>query len=344
MKPVTIIGGGLAGLALGIGLRERSVPTVVWEAGGYPRHRVCGEFISGHGQETLRRLGLLERVLGEGARIAKTAAFFSRQKLYFMRALPQPAPVISRYRLDALLARTFQELDGELRCGKRYDSSTDTVGIVRASGRRLQNAGPETWRWFGLKGHAHKVTLVADLEMHLTSNGYVGLCRLDDGKVNVCGLFRRKPGGAALPQSIPDRLRGEPGSLLYQRLEAAEFDQESCCAVGGLDLKPQRARDLRECSVGDALTMIPPVTGNGMSMAFESAELSLAPLTAYAQGEMDWEIARREIAQKSDAAFRSRLWCAARLQQALVHRSLARVLGRAANWEWCWRFFFWATR
>ena len=35
--------------------------------GHYPRHRVCGEFISGHGQETLRRLGLLELLLEAGA-------------------------------------------------------------------------------------------------------------------------------------------------------------------------------------------------------------------------------------------------------------------------------------
>ena len=59
-KPITIVGGGLAGLTLGIGLRRRGVPVTVWEAGHYPRHRVCGEFISGRGQETLSRLGLRE--------------------------------------------------------------------------------------------------------------------------------------------------------------------------------------------------------------------------------------------------------------------------------------------
>ena len=58
MKPVTIIGGGLAGLTLGIGLRQHGVPATIIEAGNYPRHRVCGEFVSGRGQATLARLGL----------------------------------------------------------------------------------------------------------------------------------------------------------------------------------------------------------------------------------------------------------------------------------------------
>ena len=53
MKPITIVGGGLAGLTLGIGLRQRGVPVTIWEAGRYPRHRVCGEFISGNGQAVL---------------------------------------------------------------------------------------------------------------------------------------------------------------------------------------------------------------------------------------------------------------------------------------------------
>ena len=57
LKPITIVGGGLAGLTLGIGLRQQGIPVTVWEAGHYPRHRVCGEFISGRGQDVLARLG-----------------------------------------------------------------------------------------------------------------------------------------------------------------------------------------------------------------------------------------------------------------------------------------------
>jgi len=80
-KPITIAGGGLAGLTLGIGLRQRGVPVTLQEGGRYPRHRVCGEFISGRGQETLARFGLRDLLERAGAMGANTAAFF-----------PQPNP------------------------------------------------------------------------------------------------------------------------------------------------------------------------------------------------------------------------------------------------------------
>ena len=66
-------------------------------------------------------------------------------------------------------------------------------GIVRATGRRAQPAENGS-RWFGLKAHARNVPLTADLEMHVSPRGYVGLCRVDGGVVNVCGLFRRRAG------------------------------------------------------------------------------------------------------------------------------------------------------
>src|SRR5579863_2989570 len=74
-EPVTIIGGGLSGLTLGIGLRQRDVPVTIHESGDYPRHRVCGEFISGRGQLVLDRLGLLADFKSAGAIYARTAMF-----------------------------------------------------------------------------------------------------------------------------------------------------------------------------------------------------------------------------------------------------------------------------
>src|SRR5689334_322808 len=174
-REITIVGGGLAGLTLGIGLRQNSVPVTVWEASHYPRHRVCGEFISGRGQDALARLGLLDLLVNAGAIPARTVEFSSATVAGRVQELPQPALCLPRNRMDALLAGRFRKLGGELREGERWCDSPGHEGVVLASGRRLQPV-VNGWRWFGLKAHAAGVASNADLEMHLSADGYVGLC------------------------------------------------------------------------------------------------------------------------------------------------------------------------
>jgi 2-polyprenyl-6-methoxyphenol hydroxylase-like FAD-dependent oxidoreductase len=335
-RPITIIGGGLAGLTLGIGLRRRGVPVTVWEAGKYPRHRVCGEFISGRGQAALTRLGLREQLLAAGAIPARTTVFFSARAASRIRELAEPAWSLSRFALDDLLAKEFRGAGGELKENERWRGDEFSEGTVRASGRRVQPT-VNGWRWFGLKVHARNVPLQADLELHLWPTGYLGMSWLKNGEVNICGLFRRPPGGEAM-QPWPEMLRGEAGSQRHQRLANAEFDEASFCSVAGLSLAPQRAARTSECCVGDTITMIPPVTGNGMSMAFESAELAAEPLADYSAGKISWAAAQQMIAQKCDEAFSRRLAWAAWLQRLMFMPSLQNTLVLfAPRWQWMWR-------
>lgn len=210
LKPITIAGGGLAGLTLGVGLRQREIPVVIWEAGNYPRHRVCGEFISGNGQAVLARLGLLARFEQAGAVRARTVIFINGTNRSPVRQLAAPALCLSRYKMDALLAESFQQLGGELRMNSRWSAGDDGDGVVHAAGRRVQAAGNGA-HWFGVKAHvagSTPVKLDADLEMHLSPDGYVGVSRINGGEVNVCGLFRARPGHRP-PESRLEWLRGK---------------------------------------------------------------------------------------------------------------------------------------
>jgi 2-polyprenyl-6-methoxyphenol hydroxylase-like FAD-dependent oxidoreductase len=342
-KPINIIGGGLAGLTLGIGLRQREVPVVVWEAGGYPRHRVCGEFISGRGQGVLERLGLKSRLVEAGSGLARTAKFFVGDAESPVRALSPPALCLSRYKLDALLAKQFVQLGGQLHTGRSWPGYEGVEGLVHANGRR-PTMGERGWGWFGLKVHARGVELAADLEMHAQPQGYVGLCRLGDGEVNVCGLFRRN-GGAGGEMAGRGALRGAAGTALAARLGPARFDASSFRAVAGLGLQPQRAGTQGECRVGDALTMIPPVTGNGMSMAFEAAELAIAPLVAWSQRALSWAQARAAIATGCDRRFGQRLAWARVLQCLMFSRLISGASARLLLGSGpLWRLLFQRTR
>ncbi len=343
-QPITIVGGGIAGLTLGIGLRQMGVPVAIYEAGTYPRHRVCGEFISGEGLATLTRLGLRDLLNSAGAVKATTAAFFSASRATAPYLLPAPALCLSRFALDAVLADRFRELGGDLRVLQRAATNQPAEGWVLANGRRAETQSG-TQRWFGLKIHAREVALTADLEMHFSPHGYVGLCHLGGGETNVCGLFRKSgPPGYALP-NWRALLMGEPGSLLNRRLAPAKLERASFCSVAGISLQPKRATARREMVVGDAMTMIPPLTGNGMSMAFESAERAIIPLTAWSRKEVKWEEARRTLAKTSDAVFTWRLAWAQWLQRLVLMPALQNPLvNLAGGSDWFRRMAFAHTR
>jgi len=53
-----IIGGGLAGLSSAILSSRQGLKVLVIEKGSYPRHKVCGEFISMESYGFLLKLGL----------------------------------------------------------------------------------------------------------------------------------------------------------------------------------------------------------------------------------------------------------------------------------------------
>jgi 2-polyprenyl-6-methoxyphenol hydroxylase-like FAD-dependent oxidoreductase len=344
LKPVNIIGGGLAGLTLGIGLQRRGVPVTILEAGRYPRNRVCGEFISGRGQDVLKRLSLGNVFFEAGATTAKTAAFFLGNDHSPIRQLEPPAWCLSRLVMDEALAKHFRESGGELRENMPLTANEAGEGVVSAKGRSLKPV-EGGWRWFGVKVHARNVTLDSDLEMHGFVGGYVGLCQLRDGLVNICGLFRKRSGNQGSPGSWREMLSGPRGSVLHRRLESVRYEDNSFCSIAGLPLKPRRASGRESLCIGDALTMIPPVTGNGMSMAFEAAEMAIDPVSAYSRGETSWKEACQVFARKCDTAFGRRLAWARLLQWFMfATRFHGNLAGLALRSQYLWRVMFAMTR
>ena len=327
MKAVTIIGGGLSGLCLGIGLRRSGVPARILETGTYPRHKVCGEFLSGKGREVLRSLDIEPHLVD--AREALDVTFSLGSRSTKVRPLPSPALCISRWKMDAALAELFASLGGELITGHR-ETAPVGEGTVRASGRRPQTE-EQGWRLFGLKAHAHGVTLRAGLEMHFTPRGYVGLCAVEGGRVNVCGLFRSRVAVPNLARDWRDWLSGEPHSALRATLASARWDDASFTTVAALGLARRSAQTSEEIRIGDAVTMIPPVTGNGMSMACESAAGAILPLSEWSRGNQTWEQTRDTIARQLDAEFTPRLRTAAWLQRLIVQPAARFALFHAAR-------------
>ncbi len=292
-RPITIAGGGLAGLGLGIALRRAGVDVTLHEAGNYPRHRVCGEFISGVSDATLARLGVLPE-LADAERLETAEWHDACGTIGRMRVR---ACGISRYLLDERLRVRFEEAGGRLCVRSRIAPGE---GVIWAAGRPSRKG-----KWIGLKCHARGLALTSDLEMAVAWNGYVGLARIGNGLVNVCGLFRAgSPAPGKGPALLLAMLRAGGLGTLSERLGKAELMTSSFCGVAGFRPGSQPGPPF---SIGDAAQMIPPFTGNGMSMAFESADLALEPALAYADGRMDWESAAAQVATAQKKRFRRRM-------------------------------------
>lgn len=324
---ITIIGGGLAGLSLAIAMRRRGLTTTLIEAGNYPRHRVCGEFISGVRAETLRALGI--DGLFADARRHQTFAWHDQGRPFLSGVLPERALGISRYELDERLRAMFVAHGGELITGRR-ENPIPAEGRVWTAGRPIGNRNladlPDHSKptWLGLKAHV-RLRPSHDLEMHSGTNGYAGLAGVEDGWTNVCGLFRLDRDIRAKGEDLlPAYLDAGGNHHLAALLRAATWRENSFSSVTGFTLGRQSTPPGLLC-LGDADRMIPPFTGNGMSMAFQAAESAAAPLANWAAGGCTWLQCTHAIRHRLDTIFRRRLAVATLLHRGLLHNG-----GRAA--------------
>jgi flavin-dependent dehydrogenase len=313
-RTVEIVGGGLAGLALGIRLRHAGIPVIIYEAGRYPRHRVCGEFIVGLRHDTWHKL-MLPPLLASARPARKIAWFHSSQHISRLD-MPRPAQAISRYSLDASLASTFQLAGGILHTNTRIDPSERTEGRIFANGRS-RTPSP----WLGLKCHLRGLAMSADLEMHLGCGAYVGLARLGDDLINVCGLFRRRRGvNIHRDQVLLSYLRATSLDSLAERVEASQPLEGSSSAVAGVSFCESPRNDL--CiRLGDTFSAIAPFTGNGMAIAFESAAESALPIIAWSYKRADWPTTVDAIQRRLRRRFTNRLNTAKWIHPLLYSRA-----------------------
>lgn len=335
---ITIVGGGIAGLSLGIGLRRRGVPVRLLEASQYPRHRVCGEFISGVRPETLASLGVGDLVQG-AERLASTGWYDARGCI-LEAALPIEARGVSRHRLDQQMALRLVNEGGVLEEGVRFrENEEGSARVVLSTGRPVRKES----EWMGLKAHFTDFPLRQDLEMQLGNGGYLGLSRIEDGRVNACGLFRRRSElRVSRETALVEYVRAIGLNELAERMDGGGMDPDSCVGVSAFSFGYQLDGESPHLRLGDRGAIIPPFTGNGMSMAFESAEMAVEPLVAFAQGRLEWDRMRESYDERLKKRFRRRLRVS-RLFHPIMESQFGRDLVRGAvgarclPFEWLFR-------
>jgi 2-polyprenyl-6-methoxyphenol hydroxylase-like FAD-dependent oxidoreductase len=309
MKELRIIGGGLAGLSLGIGLRKRGVPVQLIEKGTYPQHKVCGEFISGVQDAHLQELGILR--LLDDAQLLERMEWWIDGVCVTSEELPTAARGIARSVLDLRLADYFVEMGGDLKIQTTWRGSSEE-GIIRATGKSKKGGK----KWIGLKAHYEGVA-VDSLEMHSGSSGYAGIAAISEKKVNVSALFEMQKGLGG-ERVLENYMVANGMGYLVERLDQARRDDESVSAIAGFSFGEQDSEG--EFAVGDAQYSIPPFTGNGMSMALESSAMALPYLEAFSSGTMTWENACAEYRKTKHDYFKKRCCLAAGLHPLFFNK------------------------
>ncbi len=330
---VIVIGGGLAGCSAATQLAERGHDVVLLEKDTYPRHKLCGEFLSPEAQASLDRLGVLAAVRDAGARSIEHARLTGPSGPVVEQSLPDSALGLSRYRLDALLFRRACQVgvegrtdtkvtgvEGSLEEGfsvRAGDRSFDGRIVLGAYGRRgvldrtlerpfLQQDTP----YVAFKAHYAGVPTSdpGTIEVHAAPGGYCGVGPVEEERVNVCWIGRidalKAAGGT--PDAMLTALRRE-NPRLDDRLTPLSRVSDRFEAVSQVPLmaKEQFVNDV--CMIGDAAGMIAPLCGDGMAMALDAADLVVPLADDVLSGHRSPETFREAYQPHWHAQFGTRL-------------------------------------
>jgi flavin-dependent dehydrogenase len=282
-----ILGGGVSGLCAARRLVERGIQPLLIEAGSYPAHKVCGEFISPSGVALLNKWNI------HPISISQARLHTSSHTLNFN--FPTPAGALSHFTLDTQLAQQIVQQGAVLLTQTKVLELTPASSLEKS--HRLQLSSGETVfakhllvatgrlpgfghqpvhaRYRGFKAHFAGIKLNATLEMFSFPGAYLGIAPVENGWCNLACLARvEKAQQASSPQHFMQQLiAAHPflSQLLATGHNLFNHWMEAHVPKFGLRAPPPWPRTYW---IGDAMGTIPPASGNGISLALASGYLA----------------------------------------------------------------------
>ncbi|HLW41354.1 MAG TPA: NAD(P)/FAD-dependent oxidoreductase [Flavobacterium sp.] len=333
-----IIGGGVAGLSLAILLAQSNKKVILFEKENFPFHKVCGEYISNESIPFLQSLGLNLR--NQNLPEINQLLLSSPAGISIQCPLSIGGTGLSRYELDHQLFNIALNVGVEIRTKTKVlnisfqnnlfqthtiDEDIYSTTAVAAFGKN-SNIDVQLNRKFRATRDnnlfiAVKYHIYADffdktkVEMHNFSGGYCGLSAIEDNKINmsyisnVCNL--KKEGG--IHKMEKNILSQNPHLKKY--FDKGSFIFEKPLTVSHLYFEIKDTVNNHILMLGDAAGNIAPLSGNGMSIALQSAKLSYQSIMLYLNNQINLKEMENHYCQNYRNAFSKRIWTAKQINR-----------------------------
>lgn len=331
---LVVIGGGPAGAAAAITAARVGAQVLLLERGKYPRHKVCGEFVSAESLHVLLELLDARRATlqNDAVRVARSRVFLDDRVLH--TPVEPAAASIARLELDAALWESAaacgvdarQQVTVQRIVGTGPFMLTTSGGdlearaVVDASGRwsnlnpvPVSNGGA---KWIGLKAHFAESAPPASVDLYFFEGGYCGVQPVDltgdpdGGRVNACAMVRADVANTlsavfALHPALRERAR--------QWQPLSEPVSTSPLLFG--EPQPERDGIMR---VGDAAGFVDPFVGDGISLALRTGQLAAQCLIPFFGGKAGLEEAQRQYAETYRSRFTPVFRMASRIRRSMA--------------------------
>lgn len=356
MHDVIVVGGGLAGCSAATQLADRGFDVLLLEKGTYPRHKLCGEFLSPEAQRSFQTLGVLDAVREAGAHPITRTRIVAPSGAESTGTLPGTALGLSRYRLDRMLyeraldagahgqtGTRVRRIEGSLRDG--FDVHTDDAThrarlVLGAYGKRglLDRALERSFLdedapYVAFKAHYAGADVPHTIELHTFPGGYCGCSHVEEGLLNVCWIGHvdvLRDAGGTPDAMIRHALHDNPA--LADRLHGLTQVSDRFEAISRVPIGPKACFADDVCMVGDTAGMIAPLCGDGMAMALAAADL-VAPLAAdVLTGRASPATFRTTYTRRWRRTFRTRLQVGQWAHAAAFRPAVAAGLVQALRW------------
>jgi len=303
---VIIVGGGLAGLTNAIHLSKFKQRVLLIEKNSYPKHKVCGEYISNEVLPYLNSLGI--DPIKEGAKKISKVQLSTTKGNLIKGVLPLGGFGMSRYFLDSLLLKKarfngVQVLkdsvdsicfkNGVFTVQTKDSKSFQSKITIGAFGKRsildlkmdrefIKKKSPYLAVKLHVKGDFPE-NLIA---LHNFKGGYCGVSKVENNSINLCYIteynsFKKYKNITDFQKQVVFK-----NKHLKKIFEESTSVFEKPLTISQISFETKKPVEKHIIMCGDTAGMIHPLCGNGMGMAITSARLASVRILQFLNGEI----------------------------------------------------------